>query len=371
LWSYDPTASRGLPGWTCNRDLYRLIRNIIGLSGIRGYENNEERARGDACRAQNTKGNKMCSIKNRYYCSGLLLIIFFILTTTAISENICGEYDFLHCGARFEIGSYRIEFDTEYAIYDWMAVPETLKIGMLLKIKSGEKDLIVGDNCDAEIYNYCYDRQDTSKHCFLLDINKDGKKEIMIDEFTGGAHCCHIIAIYGLDSAATKIFDYDGEHSHLYVSDIDNDSLYELVSTDCSFAYWQTCYAESPRPGLIWRWDNGKYRLANYYYSDYLLKEHKGENGIRELAYLQGTINTAKNNIKEYKYNWNYTEFPPAALWGVMLDYIYAGKSDVADSIFNALWPIEISGKEKFYRDFRGVLEHGPYWKVLQESGKW
>jgi hypothetical protein len=324
-----------------------------------------------ASRAYNTKGNKMCSIKNRYYCSGLLLIIFFILTTAAIGENICGEYDYLHCGARFEIGSYRIEYDTEYAIYDWMAVPETSKIGMLVKIKSGDKDLIVGDNCDIDIYNYCYDRQDTSKHCLLLDINKDGKMEIMVDEFTGGAHCCHLIAIYSLDSVATKIFDYNGEHSHLYIGDIDNDSLYELLSTDCSFAYWQTCYAESPRPGLIWRWDNGKYRLANFLYSDYLLEEYTSGDKRQVLSRIKETVNSANGSIKAYKYDPDNTQFPPPYLWELMLDYIYAGKSYIADSIFNEVWPQEIEGKEEFYKDFRGVLENGPYWKELQESGKW
>jgi hypothetical protein len=310
-------------------------------------------------------------IKTQYLWLGIVLIISLIPITNARGENICGEYDFLRCGIRFDLGSYRIEYDTEYAIYDWMAVPETTKIGMLVKVKFGDKDLIAGDNCDVDIYNYCDNRQDTSKQSFLLDINKDGKNEIMIHEYTGGAHCCNLYTIYSLDSAAMAIFDFNAEHTGLYILDIDNDSLFELISGDCSFAYWQTSYAESPRPGLIWRWDNGKYRLANFHYSDYLLEEQKSEDGIRELAYLKEAINTAKYNIKEYKYNWDYTEFPPAKLWGIMLDYIYAGKSNVADSIFNALWPPEIAGKEEFYKDFRGALEHGPYWKELQESGKW
>jgi|WetSurMetagenome_2_1015567.scaffolds.fasta_scaffold148613_1 hypothetical protein len=308
------------------------------------------------------------------------LILFAIAITLTISpqifgvENMCGPSDFTIIGTRYNFNNYQLAFDTGCIIIDWEPIIDTLKASLSLSVNLGDKKLMSFDNCDVIVFNFCKDEVDTSKFCPIFDINKDGKDEIMIDEYTGGAHCCHYIGIYTLDTSATCIFYVDAEHVDITPHDIDGDSICELESMDCLFSYWQACYAESPFPTLIWKWDNGAYRLANFQYADYLLKGYTDEVLSESIAWLKSEADSLKIIVKSYKFNPHNDPddktiyYPNPGLWTVMLSYIYAGKSNVADSIFNIVWPAEIEGKEEFYKDFRQTLESGPHWEELLNS---
>jgi subtilisin-like proprotein convertase family protein len=91
----------------------------------------------------------------------------------------------------------------------------------------------------------------------IRDLDGDGKPEVLVDLFSGGAHCCWL----------TVFFRYDGhgyaKTTHVWgdpayeLKDLDRDGRPELVSADDRFAYEFTFYAASALPVQIWHFYRG------------------------------------------------------------------------------------------------------------------
>jgi hypothetical protein len=91
----------------------------------------------------------------------------------------------------------------------------------------------------------------------IRDLDADGEPEVLVDLFSGGAHCCWL----------TVFFRYDGhgyvKTTHVWgdpayeLKDLDGDRRPELVSADDRFAYEFTFYAASALPVQIWHYYRG------------------------------------------------------------------------------------------------------------------
>jgi hypothetical protein len=87
-----------------------------------------------------------------------------------------------------------------------------------------------------------------------LDLESDGEPDVVLDLYSGGAHCCVIEQIFSFDSAAntyTKTERNFGDPGAT-IEDLGHDGHFELVSADDSFAYAFTNYARSGLPLQIW-----------------------------------------------------------------------------------------------------------------------
>ncbi len=93
----------------------------------------------------------------------------------------------------------------------------------------------------------------------LQDLDNNGKAEVIIKTYSGGAHCCtnHIIYSWknqqfvktqtGMLNAGGGIF-----------KDINGDGNFEFLTDDNAFLYTFSSYAGSFPPSLIYRLQNGK-----------------------------------------------------------------------------------------------------------------
>jgi hypothetical protein len=110
---------------------------------------------------------------------------------------------------------------------------------------------------NAACGNLCY-----PDRLHVLDVEADGEPDVLLDLYTGGAHCCFV----------TEVFRYDDAASHHYTSllqvwgdpgykleQLDGSRPYEFVSADDRFAYEFTAYAFSGLPLLIERLENGHF----------------------------------------------------------------------------------------------------------------
>lgn len=93
----------------------------------------------------------------------------------------------------------------------------------------------------------------------VTDLNGDGEPEVLLDLFSGGAHCCVFTRIYQFDAAYT---DYTwiehGWGNYPYdLADLDGDGLPEFSSADDRFAYAFAAYAFSIPPVQIWQYRAG------------------------------------------------------------------------------------------------------------------
>ena len=155
-----------------------------------------------------------------------------------------------------------------------------------------------------------------------------------------------------------------GHADHSDFKNLDDSPDLEFPLLDFAFVYWRVCFAESPMPKIILKFNGEKYELAQKLMSRPKLNHEK----LTKLA----------DKIKASDF-WNHIEGnhiinsdptndqPPVLLWKEMLNLIYTGNMDQAWELFNLSWPKKIKGKQPFLKDFKEQLSGSRYWKELQE----
>ncbi len=123
---------------------------------------------------------------------------------------------------------------------------------------------------------------------------------------------------------------------------------------DCTFAYWRTCFADSPAPPVILKFQGQKYEMAC--------------DLMRKPGLLHEELNSHAVEIKSLP-EWE-SEYPPVRLWSEMLDLIYTGNMSQAWELVDLSWPKGITGKQEFLDDFNGRLQGSPFWEDVQKLNK-
>jgi hypothetical protein len=92
----------------------------------------------------------------------------------------------------------------------------------------------------------------------LRDLDADGEPEVIVDFYTGGAHCCVVTAFYRWSgSAYRRSVEYFGNYGYRIV-DLDRDGTPELSAYDERFAYAFGSYADSLSPPVVRHWQADK-----------------------------------------------------------------------------------------------------------------
>lgn len=93
----------------------------------------------------------------------------------------------------------------------------------------------------------------------VRDLDGDQEPEILLSNYSGGAHCCLSSLIYYYDRATLsyKRLDQFWGNGGAGLEDLDQDGRPEFVSRDDRFAYAFASYAASSYPIQIWRYAKG------------------------------------------------------------------------------------------------------------------
>ncbi len=116
-----------------------------------------------------------------------------------------------------------------------------------------------------------------------LDLDHDGAEDLLIQNFSGGAHCCYSYQLFSLGKTlknlgSIRLLDC-GEH--LTLEDLNQDGALEILACNPSFTYLPKIpYAESPFPPMVFkieqdRWVNQDAQHPKVFYSD--IEERKKE----------------------------------------------------------------------------------------------
>jgi hypothetical protein len=94
-----------------------------------------------------------------------------------------------------------------------------------------------------------------------VDLDADGEPEVLLDLYTGGAHCCLVSQVFAWNSSASTYREVErnwGDPGYGLV-DLDHNGRLELRSADDRFAFAFSAFAFSGLPIQIWRFDHGSF----------------------------------------------------------------------------------------------------------------
>jgi hypothetical protein len=187
------------------------------------------------------------------------------------------------------------------------------------------------------------------------DVTGRGHPDLIVSLFTGGAHCCTSHYLYELAPTVRLMARfYDGDDDLAHFARDAKDRKYYYYTADWTFAYWPTCFACSPSEEVILRFvddaNGGAYHIA----LDKMLKPSPAQAvWNKELRTAQKAVNDgAVNDMGQ-------------AMWGVVLDLLYTGHSDLAWKFVDALGPKAQQKPFASLADFCALLKKSAYWADL------
>jgi hypothetical protein len=107
------------------------------------------------------------------------------------------------------------------------------------------------------------------------DLDGDGEPEVMVDLFTGGAHCCLVTRFYRWDGAAYVPAERNFHDPGYRIADLDGDGIKEIVTSDWRFGYSFTAFAFSLMPVRIYHLRAGSWQLVTTQFPDEIRKDAK------------------------------------------------------------------------------------------------
>lgn len=195
------------------------------------------------------------------------------------------------------------------------------------------------------------DDKDDSLIRMGTDITGDGKPNLVVNEWTGGSHSDFIFHIFEIGENFRHIQSINAEHSDLVdFENLDEDPALEFPMNDWTFAYWKTCFAQSPAPLVILKYTGTKYEVADQL--------------MRKPGLSPDELNQMAADIREYP-DWK-EEQPPVELWRQMLDLIYTGNMNQAWVVCDLAWPKGMAGKDHFLDEFKARLSQSPFWTDIR-----
>lgn len=192
----------------------------------------------------------------------------------------------------------------------------------------------------------------------LFSLLPGDTKQLVILQYTGGAHCCWVYKIYDFRPQLHLIFDDetygDALGYELHPVDIDGDGKCELTQAVMTFDYFHMSHASSVLPTAVFAYNDKSrtYLPANKKFSSYLL------GGIKD---DRTRLESAKANL-DPKAVAPHEEYLSAVL-GVFLDSVYAGRQADGWSFFNDEY--RLSDRQEIKTDIQRAFRNDPIYRSI------
>jgi hypothetical protein len=182
------------------------------------------------------------------------------------------------------------------------------------------------------------------------DINGNGTPDVIINLYSGGAHCCFDVAVYDLGPSLRRVNvpPPPGGNSGGVFEDLDGDGILEYRTADDSFAYAYCCFAASPAVPVILRFDprTFAYVPATFAFPAILDDAMGRDLGLAE----QGATGSVLGE-------WDETS--KCSVLPLVLDYLYAGRIAEAWDALARYYPFPDSCA--FRAEIERVVYSSPY----------
>jgi hypothetical protein len=149
--------------------------------------------------------------------------------------------------ARAAVESQRATKGAVTAVITWTAASDDGPAhGLRVTISRGESQLVddhVGDS--PAMF------RPSRKAVRVVDLDGDGEPEVLVDAYSGGAHCCERTRVYRFRAGGYGFTVHQWGNQTYRLHDLDGDGHPEFVSADDRFSYAFASYAESRWPVRI------------------------------------------------------------------------------------------------------------------------
>ncbi len=206
------------------------------------------------------------------------------------------------------------------------------------------------------------------------DLTGDGTGDLLITEYTGGAHCCFLLHLFELGEKPRYIQTISCGDGAGVFENLDKDAAVEIRIQDWTFAYWHECFMRSPAPDVILKYNGSRYVMSPELMrtpppSEEKLRETAAEiAGMKDWAPARGeALIIDKIAGRDFGADEGWV---PTALWAEMLDRIYSGNMSAAWRLADLAWAGKKVSKEDFLREFREQLATSPYWPELRKMNE-
>jgi Protein of unknown function (DUF4232) len=110
-----------------------------------------------------------------------------------------------------------------------------------------------------------------------LDLDNDGQPDVVLELYSGGAHCCTIDEVFSLNQSTNTYNEtaWDFGDPGARIVDLNHDGRYEFLTADDTFAYAFTDFAASGLPIQILSFDGGAFHNVTRSYPGLIAKDAK------------------------------------------------------------------------------------------------
>ncbi len=210
--------------------------------------------------------------------------------------------------AYYEIGKYRVELSPSADLQK-----REFFCRASLVSSTGEKQELMRDK-EVSVY------QGTGE-----DILGDGNPSLVLEGFSGGAHCCYTYKIVSLGERSDSVGPIQNQSPFFFFQD--PVGQFRIMTSDGAFGNFDgLCYDCSPFPRVVLKADRNGFhdvgsQFAEQYDSEIALARAKiPEDEVRK--FQQSDFKDARSVVLE-----------------VVFSYLYSGREDQAWQTLNEMWP--------------------------------
>lgn len=222
-------------------------------------------------------------------------------------------------------------------------------LGKIL-IKQGKINVFVASEFDNHYYfgNH-FDESLSEKDPFSgNDITGNGLPNLVISNWTGGAHCCNFLHIFELGKKLRKLVTVEANSSSVRLVDLDRDGFPEIEFWDGAIDYLFASFAGSPAGRVVLKFKKDHYEVATH-----LMR--KPLPTLKKIKVMRQKIRIAFRMEKGPDLPYEFLK--------LMMDLSYSGHSEMALKIASDEWPKDKEGLSNFKEKFVQALQDSPYWK--------
>jgi hypothetical protein len=191
------------------------------------------------------------------------------------------------------------------------------------------------------------------------DIDGTGYPDLILESYSGGAHCCFVTLVYDLAETlvAVGLPPSPGGNAPGEFVDLNGDAVLEFVTRDDSFAYAYCAFAGSPAVLAILEYspEDGKYVAASCRYPTLYEDEIERDMGLARARGCEGSDG-----------GWDGTG--KCAVLPLVLDYLYSGDSAAAWAALATYYPE--ADRDTFRAEIESTVNESPYYAPPDSSSR-